>query len=366
MNDEERIVAIFERKEVDKVPFNIRHEYWYFVNKVQGTLPKEFENLSLADVCEKLGASWRCYSGYYVKSFIKVFHNNVKVTRRMRNNEEIIIIETPKGKLTSVRHKDKWGLSSYPTEHSVKSPRDFKVWEYIFENTKVFFDEKVYQELKKEVRGRGIVSVILPRSPFQALLYNYLGITRTIKFLIRYKKETEEFMEAIKEYNNKFLEVVAKSPVRIINLGENIDVRFTSPKFFQKYCLPYYQEVADYLHKHKKFVHIHVDGFAKPLLQFFRESRLDGIEALTPKPVGDMTLEDIKKALGDELIILDGIPYIFFLPNVNLQKLEDFTRKIVKMFPNNLILGISDELPPYSDVKRVRFVARLLDKLFKK
>ncbi len=39
---------------------------------------------------------------------------------------------------------------------------------------------------------------------------------------------------------------------------------------------------------------------------------LDGIEAITPQPQGDVTLEEIKEALSDDMFLLDGIPAILF------------------------------------------------------
>jgi uroporphyrinogen-III decarboxylase len=171
-------------------------------------------------------------------------------------------------------------------------------------------------------------------------------------------------MEDIKASNDKFYEVLAQSPVEILNLGENIDSRITSPRLFEKYCVPYYQERSDYLHKHGKYVHIHVDGWAKPILPLLRETGLDGVEALTVEPVGDMTLEDIKKALGDEMVLLDGIPFIFFIPEaISLEKFDKFVEKIISMFPDNLVLGISDELPPPSDESRVKRVSEIIDRI---
>jgi hypothetical protein len=48
--EEERIVGVFEGRDVG-VPFNIRHEYWYHVNRAAGTLPPEYTGLGLADIC---------------------------------------------------------------------------------------------------------------------------------------------------------------------------------------------------------------------------------------------------------------------------------------------------------------------------
>jgi len=109
-------------------------------------------------------------------------------------------------------------------------------------------------------------------------------------------------------------------------------------------------------------VHIHVDGYAKPLLPLLRRSGVDGVEALTPEPVGDMTVEDIAGEFKDEIVVLDGIPFLLFLPNVPFETLERLVRKIVKAIPR-LILGISDELPPPADIERVRMVSQLLDEL---
>jgi len=50
-----------------------------------------------------------------------------------------------------------------------------------------------------------------------------------------------------------------------------------------------------------RFIRCHVDGYAKPLLHLFKETVWDGVEALTLKPVGDVTLEEIKRALDDEM-----------------------------------------------------------------
>ena len=192
-----------------------------------------------------------------------------------------------------------------------------------------------------------------------------MGITRTIKFLFRYKGEVEKLMEQIEYYNDKFYKVIVSTPIKILNLGENIDSRITSPRLFKKYCLPQYQERSSYLHKKGKFVHIHIDGYAKPILPLLKETGLDGVEALTPKPVGDFTLEDLKKAIGDDMVLVDGIPYILFLPSIEVKRLENFVRRIVSMFPDNLVLGISDELPPPSDYRRVRIVSEIIHEIFK-
>ena len=74
-----------------------------------------------------------------------------------------------------------------------------------------------------------------------------------------------------------------------------------------------------------KYVYIHVDGAMKPLLPYLRDCPWDAIEAATPLPQGDVTVEEIKQGLGD-LILLDGIPALFFLPSFPLSDLTECCR----------------------------------------
>ena len=86
----------------------------------------------------------------------------------------------------------------------------------------------------------------------------------------------------------------------------------------------------------------------------------DGFEALTPLPQGDVTLEEMKDALGDKSILLDGIPATHFLPQTSYQELEKFTLKMLDLFSPNLILGISDEISPPGDIEKVRLVSEIV------
>lgn len=240
---------------------------------------------------------------------------------------------------------------------------DFKALEYLLESVKVEFDYAAYERLKRAVGNNGIVSCFFPRTPLQSLFLDWVGVQNTIRMLRLERERVEGLMEVIHEHNCKFYEALARSPIRVLNLGENIDVRITSPKLFERYCLPVYQEVADYLHGFGKFVHAHVDGYARQLLPLLRSSGLDGVEALTPKPAGDFTLEEMKAALGEEMVVLDGIPYLLFLLHASPEALDEFVVKIVELFDGRLILGISDELPPPADVSKVKRVSQTLEKL---
>ena len=80
------------------------------------------------------------------------------------------------------------------------------------------------------------------------------------------------------------------------------------------------------------------------MLRYLRHFPQHGIEALTPVPQGDMTLEEIKEHMGEK-ILLDGIPAVLFMDTYSRETLMACAEKIVKLFHPRLVLGVSDEVP---------------------
>ena len=189
-----------------------------------------------------------------------------------------------------------------------------------------------------------------------------MGLENTIYALTDHPRQTHDFLRAIDEWDDRMYETLLSSPLQILNFGENIDANVDSPGLFEEYLIPYYKKRVAQIHQRGRFCCIHMDGSLKPLLPLINEAGFDGIEAATPLPQGDVTLEELRDALGDTILI-DGIPAILFLPNQPQATLEAFAVKVLEMFSPNLILGVSDEVPPTADINRVKAVSRIVENL---
>ena len=378
----ERILRTFERKRIDRVVWQPRIYYWFYGNRLRnklpegytdrelldnffetirpyrGNVPEKYRKMSMLEIYDDLRASPRYPQETLGVSLfrLKVDERRIKVKsfKGLKPGERVTVWETPIGKLRRVtRH-------GYRTEHPVKTPEDYRVMEFILDNTEFVFDYKAFEIADRAFGPRGVVQTFYPRSPLQRLIVDYMGFERTIVALHRHRRETEKFMEAIERWDDKMYKELLESPVQILNFGENIDARLTSPRLFKEYLIPYYNKRIKQIHSKGKFCHIHMDGYLKPLLPLLEEVDFDGIEAATPKPQGDVTLEELKEALGDKILI-DGIPATMFLPNYPLKKLEGFARRVLEMFSPNLILGVSDEVPPTADITRVKRISEIVE-----
>ncbi|HDI86444.1 MAG TPA: hypothetical protein ENF83_03455 [Candidatus Korarchaeota archaeon] len=175
--------------------------------------------------------------------------------------------------------------------------------------------------------------------------------------------EVEAYLEACNRRDDRPINEALKLPCRIFNLGDHATDEFTPPPILKKYMIPRWQRISERLHSEGRFVHTHWDGNSRLILPFLRETHLDGVEALTPAPMGNITLEQIKEAVGDKMVVLDLLPAIDFLPHRPLRDLLEFARRVIDMFAPRLILGISGEISQVGQIEKVEAISKLVDEV---
>ncbi len=346
---------IFLGKDPGRVLWQPRLEFWYTVNKTRGTLPEHLKEASLFDLYDYCHASVR-----YFTWPLRVRYKNVQVTEKwLDEKHRQVAWETPLGALTETVHYDEWNLSAYNSEYRLKGPQDFSIWEYILQDEEWYWDQEAYERDLDFIGGRGAPQFYFRRSPVQGLFIENMGFEKAIFLLQDQPEVVQRYIEFSTENDNKIYDVLCQCPVTILNFGENIDAHMDPPTIWRKYHLPYYTKRNEQLHAAGKRTHIHIDGAMKPLIKAIRASPFDGIEACTPLPQGDVTIEEMKAALGDK-VLLDGIPAVYFLPYFPVKELLDCTKKIIDLFHPRLVLGISDEIPPDGDIERVRMIGEMV------
>lgn len=348
-------LAIFRGEDPGFVLWQPRLEFWYAVNKKRGTLPPHLKDASLFDLYDYCHASVR----YFVRP-LKMRYRTAEITETWTDEKHIErVFHTPRGTLREVLGYDEWGLSRYHTEYRLKTPADFEIYEYLLQDEEWYWDQEAYDAGIAAIGGRGIPQFYFRRSPIQGLYIENMGFENTVLFSFDHPEVIARFVEAATAADDAMYDVLCRAPIDILNFGENIDAFMDPPPTWRKRLMPYWKRRVAQLQAAGKVTHIHIDGAMKPLINLIRESPFDAIEACTPVPQGDVTLEEIKEALGDK-VLLDGIPAIFFLPMFPLETLLDCARRVVELFYPRLILGISDEIPPDGDIERVRLVGELV------
>jgi len=355
-------LRVFRGESLSHIFFQPRIEPWYAWHKQFNRLPERYQNLTLQELFDDLHVSMR-YVHYYTgmpDPVVRQFDQHVKVHQRWDEREGWVTYETPHGDLTEryVRTVDEtWREVQFP----VRNVDDLKALRWLYQHTTFTFSPQNFQKGSAFVGDRGEPQFWVPKSPYQALAQVWMRLEDLIYALADYPQVVEDTMRAIDDsYDVLYQQITDSGLVHIVNFGENIHDSLLSPAYFERYLVPFWEKRSGQLRKAGIFTHMHLDGYFRSLLPYLKHLPFDGLEALTPLPQGDVTLEEIKGHLGDK-ILLDGIPAILFLPPFTREQLMETVEKIVRLFHPRLVLGISDELPEGGGeeaIERVRLVAQ--------
>jgi hypothetical protein len=356
-------LRVFQRRPIPHVFFQPRFEPWLDWHRQFDNLPPQVEGLSLREAYDLIGASMRTvhyYSGQ-PDPVVTRYADEVQITERREDDLLKHRIETPFGPLFQTQ-KFTIDRTWRTVEFLAKKPQDLPALKWLLQRRIIRFSEQNFRQGADFVGARGVPQFWVPKSPYFALAQQLMRYEDFIYALVDQTAAVEEIMDVIDEsYDALYEQLTAAGPgdpmadvdapalLRILNFGENVAEAYLSRRYFETYVLPWYEKRAGQLRDAGIFTHVHIDGYFRMLLPYLADLPFDGLEALTPEPQGDVTLEEMKAAMGDAAnggkILLDGIPAVLFLEHYPREELEACVEKIVDLFHPNLVLGISDELP---------------------
>jgi len=323
-------------------------------------LPERYRGMTEAEIYRDLGCSNRVYQ--YGDCFQREESN--RIGRREEDLDGLHkrrFIETPAGTLTAVFRKSENTWAEVQEEHWVETPEDMKVATWIQDNSTWCWNQETFDRIWKEWGDLGAPCTCIPRVNVENLYLEMMGVENAIFAIVEWGGVVDDYFRALNENHLRMIKVLNNSPILLANFGDNLHCATLSPKLYERYVLPVYLERAEILHNAGRFTYAHWDGDTKALLPYAKTSGLDGIEAITPVPQGDVTLEEMKAALGDEVYLVDGIPAVLFDHTFPEEDLVECTERIIELFAPKLILGISDEISSTGDIERIRTVGKIVD-----
>ncbi|MBD3317388.1 MAG: hypothetical protein GF344_16490 [Chitinivibrionales bacterium] len=339
-----------------KIIWQPRIGCWYNDKKfAKEPLPEPYEGKNVHEIHRAMGISSRLYT--FRKCFKRIEDSRVNRTSKQINDTDTEIrMETPVGTQITVTRRSANSYQAITVKWEVESEEELKVATWREENTSWEWDQEAYDELIEKIGDLGAPTIFMPRMNIQSLYIEKMGVEKGVFALYEMPDSVDAYFKALHESHDRLIDVINESPIEIINFGENVHAGTLSPDLFTRYHLPECQHRCERLHGAGKFVSSHWDGDTGPLLKYAQETGLDGIEAITPKPQGDVTLEEMKEALGNSMFLLDGIPAVYFDETYSIDTLKECVHKLIDLFAPKLVLGISDELSSTGNIERLRIV----------
>ena len=363
MNNRERILAVLEGRAPDRIPWIPRLNLWYQAQLRRGSMPERYQGLSLREVERKLGMGTPARRA---RVFRKVYRGiEVKVTQEgLKETTEFI---TAKGKVRMVRTGSeplaRQGINEkIIVEHPLKDDADYRVWMDVVEHTEFVPIYDQYREFDAEIGEDGLPMVLAGDCPFHAWLSELAGYEGGYFHLWEKESLVKDLLDLMTAKDKEMWQVVADSPGQLILHGLHISSTFTPPAYFDPYIAPYYHEFSQLLHDNGKFITMHADNETGVILPHLKAAGYDMLECLATAPLVDVTLEQARQALGDDVVIWGGVPSIIL---ETAYPEEDFEAYMEQLFTTiapgkAFILGISDNAMPDTLISRVERISEMV------
>ena len=346
MTLKEMNLRVFRGEPLPHVFFQPRFEPWFDWHRQFNSLPPQLAGMSLREVYDWIGASMRTVHYYTGQPdpIAATFSTEVQIGEERAGDLLKRRFDTPYGPLFEV-HKFTVDRTWRCVEFLAKKAEDLPALRWLLARRIIRFDPQAFEVGAAFIGDRGVPQFWVPKSPYLALAQQWMRYQDFVYALADQRQEVEEIMAVIDaSYDPLYEQLAASGRLQILNFGENIAMAYLSRRYFERYLIPWYEKRCGQLRQAGIWTHVHIDGYFGPLLPYLADLPFDGLEALTPKPQGDVTLEAIKEHIGDK-VLLDGIPAVLFLEHHPRQALQACVERIVELFHPRLVLGISDELP---------------------
>jgi hypothetical protein len=357
----ERVLAVLRGEKADMVPWLGDLDYYVTAQICRGSRPKDFRE---RDEYIEWHRSLRC--GFYLQGYFpfKEVIENCEVREWKEGNRRYRQINTPKGQLRECWLWSDITYSEAPVERLLKIPEELEAYSYLYANTRYEPEYAFAEKRRRQVAEMGVVLCYLPRTPLMRLVAIDAGIENVTMIHADAPEEFDRMFLALTESLDRASQVALESPAEILMMPENLSSEVVGPRFFELYLRDFQTRWSRKIRESGKFSCIHMDGTLSGLLRQESSVGLTFIEAMTPRPVGDIPIgEWASYRGGSRTIYWGGIPGSYFTPAVTDQEFDRHVKEVLAVMREDrrMVLGVADQVPPDGMERRVNRVQELVE-----
>ncbi len=317
------------------------------LNAPPGT-PRPYRELE-SEAARRIGADYL----HRVVS-VRTMHHRVQVEQQ---DGGVTVIRTPAGDLRRQRTWDSNSGTSFTREHLVKGPESFAAYRAMIQDETY---EPDYAKAETEIADSDLATIDVPATPLQHLIMWDMGVQEALMCMLEHPEEMTELLGCVHERNKEYYRVAAAGPGQVFRPMEDTSSKLTGPRMYAEHCVWQLNEYAAIVHAAGKTFLPHMCGhLGGAMTDVLARVDLDGIEAITPPPLGDADLPAMRRKLGDVWLIggVDPSMYATATPD----QMADHVRGTLDRMRGDrrFILG-HEEIPVAARLENVQVVADLI------
>lgn len=232
-------------------------------------------------------------------------------TKEVEKGKFVTTLSTPKGELRQIAEE----MPGYPrmvTERYAKTIEDVaKLIEYFSSLSVKVAPEivKKIKDLQKLAGERGVLFCRTNGTPLGMCYRVYSDITNLIYLIADAPRTMKELFDCMEDKYLQLYEGMLRAAPEIDAFFGMDDTSTTliSPDMFDSFNVELTNKRADLCHACGKIYMHHSCGLIRNLLPIYRKTRMNGVDAFTPPPIGDVGYAEGRKLLGPGYSMLSGL-----------------------------------------------------------
>jgi hypothetical protein len=361
MNMRQRLLAVLNGQRPDAMPWFADLTYWCYARQLEGTLPPQYEGVEgfiQLHVDHKVGY----YLGY--ACVWTETYDGVEVEATTEGDVTTTLWRTPVGHIAGKTQFLPATASSAPIQWPVRSPEDLRVLRYVADSIQVTPTYEGFESLKALADGHGHPMILPPRSPLSQMLAQWTGVTNLTYLLADAREDVEMTFEALGRAADGPWDAILAADTPLVEMGDNLTGEVVT-HWFQRYQFDRYVRRVEQCHARGIKLGTHLDGTVRGILPLLAATGLDFVESITPKPCGDVAVEELRDIAGPDVILFGGIPGAMFAPPFTA---DDIRRQVEVIIEHHWasgkwVMGAADQVPPNGDLDVVTLVGELCEEL---
>lgn len=244
---------------------------------------------------------------------VGIARRNVVVEQTLAGDVTTRVWHTPAGDLREVIRvcRDATGaVSSNWTEHPIKGPGDLAALAAIHEDEVIEASPEGMERTRARralIGDDGLLLGAMDGTPLGMMFRVYAGVA-TLAYLWADARQDLLDCFAVMEANyQRRLQVGLQSEIDAIASVDDTSTTAISPAMFEACNLDLTNARADAAHATGKLYFHHSCGLIRDLLPLYRQTRMDAVHAFTVPPLGDATIAEGRRELGDRISIIAGL-----------------------------------------------------------
>ena len=356
----ERFLKLLAGEEPGGVVWTADLSYWIAGRKQDGTADPAWDTEEgYLQLHHNLGVMpYYYYDKFWAAEAI--FDDTVIVTRAPDGTSQSI--ETPVGSLREESVYLPRSCCHGIVKHMVETEAELDVMLYALEHRRLEPSNLDDYAARRSLWARydGLPCLALPRSPLPALAYEWAGLQNMVMLLLDHPNKVARALDLMEQQERPILEAVCELAPPLVHFPDNLSSENLTG-YYDDHMRARHQHRLDRLHSAGTKAAVHLDGTVLGLLPKLVDAGFDAVEALTPDPAGDITVDEMAAIAGsDEVILWGGAPGAMFAAPYTWDDMERHVEQVFEAWGDRpFVLGVADQVPPDGDIEYCRLISSM-------